>query len=423
MTGSAFSFVHCSDLHLDSPFVGVGTIAPAIAEALKDATFKAFDRVVDLAIERQTDFIIIAGDVYDGENRSLRAQLKFRDGLARACTAGIRCFVAHGNHDPLNGWEAALSIPTGAVRFGAQSVEKHTVERNGVPLAAVYGVSYAARDIKTNLAAQFHRDSDGLYSIGVLHCNVGGRPEHDNYAPCTLDDLCGAGMNYWALGHIHTQMVLRETAPRVVYPGNTQGRSVKETGTRGCEIVSVGASGNAQVEQVETDAIRWSNREISIEHLTTVDDLIDQIAATKEAERAAAGGRAVVMGLTLAGRGELHTQLIHAGVVDDLAQRLRDGEDERADFVWVHSMEAETGTPVNIAERREVPDFVGEYLKTADGMRRAADAAKKLREILSAAPNFNEVRTSVARMTNDEILHSLQEAETYGLDLLLREPE
>ena len=99
-----FRFVHAADLHLDSPFKGLEQLGSGfehIAAALREATFKAFDSVIDLCIKQKADFLLVAGDVYDGTDRSLKAQIYFRDGLDRLSKAGVRSYVIHGNHDPL----------------------------------------------------------------------------------------------------------------------------------------------------------------------------------------------------------------------------------------------------------------------------------------------------------------------------------
>jgi DNA repair exonuclease SbcCD nuclease subunit len=136
-----FSFVHASDLHLDSPFAGVTATAPEVAERLRTATFDAFDNIVRLCIERRVDFLLVAGDVYDGADRSLRAQLRFRDGLLRLAEQGIRAFVAHGNHDALEGWSSAIEWPEGVRVFG-EELASVPVERDGAPIALVSGISY-----------------------------------------------------------------------------------------------------------------------------------------------------------------------------------------------------------------------------------------------------------------------------------------
>ena len=112
-------FVHAADLHLDSPFTGLKAAAPDnVANALYAATFTAYENIIDLCIDEGVDALLVAGDVYDGKDRSLRAQLKFVEGLRRLDEAGIRSFVCHGNHDPLDGWEAKLNYPPGCKRFG-----------------------------------------------------------------------------------------------------------------------------------------------------------------------------------------------------------------------------------------------------------------------------------------------------------------
>ena len=165
--------------------------------------------------------------------------MKFVDGLARLDKAGIRSFVCHGNHDPLDGWEARLDLPGGCVRFGAE-VESAPVFPAEPERAAVFGISYPHREVGENLSLRFRGiASAGAFNIGLLHANVGGNPNHGSYAPCTVADLEDAGMDYWALGHVHTRQTLREQGPTIAYSGNPQGRHPNETGARGVYLVEV----------------------------------------------------------------------------------------------------------------------------------------------------------------------------------------
>ena len=114
----SFRFIHAADLHLDSPFTGIRAAAPEnVASALYSATFDSYRNIIDLCISEGVDALLVAGDIYDGADRSLRAQRAFIDGLRNLDAAGIRSFVCHGNHDPLDGWEARLSYPDGCHRF------------------------------------------------------------------------------------------------------------------------------------------------------------------------------------------------------------------------------------------------------------------------------------------------------------------
>lgn len=416
-----FTFVHCSDLHLDSPFEGVHALEPSIAAVLRDATFTAFNNVVDLAIHEQADFLIIAGDVYDGADRSLRAQLRFRDGLCRAVENGIQCFVAHGNHDPLSGWEAGLIMPEGVYRFGGERVERVVAKRGGEDLAHICGISYPVREVRENLVPRFQREPDAPFAIGVLHCNVGGDPNHDNYAPCTVDELMVCGMDYWALGHIHARKVLREREPCIVYSGNTQGRTVKELGARGCYLVRVDATGHIALDFVATDVVRWFTEEVEITDLNTMDDLLDALYRVREGVRARVEGRAAVLRLRLVGRGDLHGKLKRVEPDRDLALPLREGEIERSDFVWAESVQVMTRPTIDIAQRRGVEDFVGDFLRAAERLRTQPNVGEAIRELLTNRPEHRIIAEQLEHLLETDLLFILNGAEAWGLDQLLGE--
>ena len=231
---SDFRFIHCSDLHLDAPFSGLATSRPSLRKTLREATFQSFNNIVNLALKEKVDALIIAGDVYDSADKSLRAQLNFRNGLKRLADAGIPSFVAHGNHDPLNAWAASLEWPKTVTLFPGKRIEAVPVKRDGQTLATIFGTSYSQRNVSENLALKFSRNNYQGFAVGVLHTNVGENPNHANYAPCKMDDLIRSGMDYWALGHIHSRQILRDTAPGIVYCGNSQARSFKEEGPKGC---------------------------------------------------------------------------------------------------------------------------------------------------------------------------------------------
>jgi DNA repair exonuclease SbcCD nuclease subunit len=392
-----------------------------IAQVLRDATFRAWERVIDLAIEERADLLLVAGDVYDGADRSLRAQLRFREALRRAAGAGITCLVAHGNHDPLSGWEAQLALPERVHRFGGAAVEQFTVRRDGEVLARVYGISFPVREVKDNLVLGFPRPEAGPFAIGVLHCNVGGNPQYDNYAPCTVQDLLGCRLDYWALGHIHTPQVLRESDPCIAYPGNTQGRSVRELGPRGCYLVRVDPAGRLSREFVAIDVVRWFSRDLDIGGLQTWDEFWSALEQTREEVRASAQGRAAILRLHLSGRGELHSALRRIDPERDLAAALREGEAAREDFVWVEGVHNRTRTPLDLTQRRQVQDFVGDFLTAAENLHTAKDLAAELRQVLNRRPEHKVIARLLEQLTETDLEAVLGDAETLGVDLLLPE--
>jgi len=412
-----FKFIHCADLHLDSPFECIQSIDPEIASKLRDATFGAFENVVDLAIKEDVDFLIVAGDVYDGADRSLRAQWRFYDALRRAADSGIQCFVTHGNHDPLDGWEAKLEVPGGVYRFGGEEVRHRIAKKGGEELAYIYGISYPSREINENLASRFSREDGAPFAVGVLHCNVGVAPGHDNYAPCMVDDLVACGMDYWALGHIHARKVLRESAPCIVYSGNTQGRSVRELGARGCYLVNVNEAGHIETKFMPTDVIRWFVEDVDIADLETLDTLINTLIYRCTEARDRAGGRDVMLRIRLTGRGPVHEKLRHQE--SEIMGMLKDGFAKQTPSVWIESIQNHTRLAVDILQRRQVEDFVGEFLRVSEELRTDTDAASTIRQLLTDSSDASIIVDQLEMLTDEDLLSILDDAETMGLDWLL----
>jgi len=416
-----FTFVHCADLHLDAPFEGLAAVAPQVRECLREATFRAFERIVDLARETQAAFLVIAGDVYDSGHHSLYAQIRFQEAVKRAAESGVEVFVAHGNHDPLSAWEAKLSLPPQVHRFSGAEVECLPVRRQGAELARVYGISFPVREVRENLAARFPRKEGGSFAVGVLHANVGGNPAHDNYAPCSLANLTATGLDYFALGHIHAPQVLREEGPCVVYAGTPQGRHIREAGPRGCYVVQVGADGRPRPRFVPTDVVRWHQETRSIEGLAHLDELLEDLQAVRERLREEAEGRGVIWRLHLAGRGELHERLLRLDPERDLAEALRQGEGSRPDFVWLEGVFIATRPAVDLEERRRAPDFLGEVLRAARRLREADPA--EILTLLRTRGGFHLLEDSLSRWSGADWEAAVGAAEAQAVDLLLRGEE
>ena len=417
----AFTFIHAADVHLDSPFRGVSGESPEVAGVLRSATFEAYAALVDLCIERKAGFLLVAGDVYDGADRSLPAQLRFRDGLERLDARGIRSFVVHGNHDPLDGWASNLSLPASALFFGGKRVETALVEVEGTPVAAVSGISYPSRRETRHLAGMFHPEHPELFQIALLHCNCGGNQEHEPYAPCVLGDLIGAGFDYWALGHVHAAAILNRH-PHVVYPGNVQGRSIREPGPRGCYVISVDDDRNVVEEFCPLDRIRWFVQEISIEGLDSVDELEKALRACLEGARQDADGHPALCRITLVGRGPLFRDLNQADALPGLLERLREEGTSEEPFVWVEKLKARCGPPIDLEQRRGEGGLLGKLLAIAGELRARGDLESALAEALGPLHGHTEAAKALDALAPERYGELLRDAETLCADLLEAAP-
>jgi len=360
-------FVHASDLHLDATFGGVDATDDKVAKALERSTLEALDRIVQLCVDREVDFLVLAGDLYNSSDHSLRAELAFQRAMRRLADAGIGAYVVRGNHDPADGWSAGLELPDSVVVFAADRVERREVLHDGEVVCAVYGRSFPTRQVTENLALDFSRDDGDPYAVAVLHANVGQREGWDNYAPCSVDDLRAAGMDYWALGHIHMAGRVSDNPP-AVYPGSTQGLNPTEEGPRGCYVVHLEKDGTTE-EFVETSSVRWRSLEIDTSKLDGIDELRSALEDGCAEVRDTNGGRPTVVRLGLTGRTSIHAQLSRPGVMSDLAADLRQEQLDLDPWIWIDRLRDRTRPALDLDE------IVGEEGLRGDLARLARDLA------------------------------------------------
>jgi len=356
----SFSFIHAADLHLDSPFASMGYENPDLAAVMRSATFEAFDNVIQLCLNKNVDFLLISGDVYDGEDRSLRAQLKFQEGLKTLDKRGIRSFVVHGNHDPLNGWSSNLEWP-GSVHQFRDFLETVNVERDNESLACIQGISYPQKNEIRNLARRFKKTSQAFH-IGLLHANAGSIKGYKEYAPCTTEDLTKSGIDYWALGHVHRKTILSSHIPAIVYPGNTQGRGINENGEKGCFYVKVNENREIDIKFYPVDVVRWVSDEVSINGMKAEQELVNCLESRCAEISQSQCGRPSIIRMLISGNGPLAQRLKGPSVIADLLEVTQEAGMALSPFVWVEKMRASVSPEFNIAEAIDKQDFLGQLL-------------------------------------------------------------
>lgn len=356
-------FVHAADLHLEAPFAGVEASEDGVRAALVASTFEAFERIVSLCIDEHVDFLLIAGDVYDNA-KNFTAQMQFQKQAQRLLEADIPVFVVEGNHDPESSRPRDIGLPSNVRYFSTREVERIEVERDGEIVCTLYGRGYAKAAEAKNLAAGFKRQPEDVVAIGVLHTNVGGREDYEPYAPASMDDLRAAGMDYWALGHIHKPEVLSES-PAIVYAGCPQGRSPKEDGPRGCYLVEL-SPGVAAIEFRPTASIVWERTEVPADGLATLDDVRGALGAACEAIRSASDGLPVIVRFELTGRSEAHGALIRGTNLSELQRDARDAALAGSPWIWIDRITDRTRAAFDVAELRRAQDFSGDLVRLVD---------------------------------------------------------
>jgi len=250
------SFIHAADLHLDSPFQGLARTPAHIFKDIQASTFVALDHLVQAAIEKQVDFVLLAGDLFDNEKQSLKAQIRLRRAFEELEHHQIHVYLSYGNHDYLNGNRHPVTYPDNVYIFKDEQVNHFTYEKNNQKIAQIYGFSYENKAVHTNKAREYDIQDEHIpYHIAMLHGSLHSNTDHDVYAPFYLSDLVEKDFDYWALGHIHQREILKEN-PHIVYPGNIQGRNRKEQGEKGCYHVTL-SQASTTVSFVPLQAVQF----------------------------------------------------------------------------------------------------------------------------------------------------------------------
>jgi DNA repair protein SbcD/Mre11 len=406
--GVPFTFVHAADLHLDSPFKGLTKVPDAVRERLRESTFAALQRLSDIVKREKVDFVVLAGDLFDAADRSLRAQLRLQRSLSEITALGVQVFIVHCNHDPESGRQAKLDWPQGVFVFGSGDVDSCPAYSRGGELAAfVYGISYPTPAVTDNLALRFKKREGAPFHLALLHANVDGNPSFDNYAPCRLDELVSAGYQYWALGHVHDRRILHEY-PHVVYPGNLQGRSVRETGGKGAYVVSVSDTGSIAMQFRDVADVLWQEIVVSIEGIEREQELKNRLlTAVEEVQHIAQGqGRPSLVRIQLEGRGVLHNRLLQSEVAEEWLEELREWAGQPAEteaWIWPESIVVRTGGLLKLEAAAEEDGFMGELLRRGMAAAQSPEASKALlNEAMDALRRQPQIREWLDKRSHEE---------------------
>jgi DNA repair exonuclease SbcCD nuclease subunit len=334
-----FTFLHAADLHLGSPLTGLSTRDERIAKRFALASRDAFTALVKEAIEQEVAFVLIAGDIYDGDWKDTSIGLFFNREVARLDRAGIPVLLIKGNHDAESEITKAISLPGNVWEFSARKAETKLLEDWKV---AVHGRSFADRAITENMAIAYPPPVPGWLNIGMLHTSCEGSSAHAVYAPCSLQDLIARGYDYWALGHVHEHAVLNRE-PWIVYPGNLQGRSVRECGPKGAVLVDVEDGRILDLRPLVLDRARWHAPEIPIGDARHESDVLDRIHSSLRDALIGGDDRLHAIRVTLTGETPLHSAMKSGQArIRDEVQALLHRLHEDA---WLESLRVATTEP------------------------------------------------------------------------------
>jgi len=393
-------FIHTADIHLDSPLTGLSAYEGAPTQLLRTATRDAFENLVSEAISERIDFLVIAGDLYDGSWKDFNTGIFFASQMGRLKLAGIPVYLLLGNHDADNEMTKKLVLPDNVHKFSSAKTETFRIPELRV---ALHGRSFKEAATTDNLALTYPAPVQGWLNIGVLHTALEGNAAHANYAPCSMAELEARGYQYWALGHVHEQRIWKG-ASTIAFPGNLQGRHIRETGPRGALMVTTAGTDVEAVEPIYVDVLRWQALRVDVAESSTLDDVVRAVGrALAQLVENADSDHPLAVRVTLTGACAAHGQLF--GLESQLrAEILAQAAALGPERVWIEKVRVQT-TPHDAAEvvaaRADAVADLQELLLKADGdaafLQSLQDDLMQMigrlpHEVIVAVPQLEEIR-------------------------------
>lgn len=401
-------FLHTADLHLDSPMVGLRHLPKAIFHRLQESTFTALKNITDAAIKHEVDFVIIAGDLFDGEDRSIRAQAVLRNEMGKLADNGIKVYAIHGNHDHLGAKSVTIDFPDN-VYFFLDQVEKVDFRKKDGTLVHLYGFSYPERHVVERWIEKYRKIDGADFHVGLLHGHFEGVSDHGKYAPFRLSDLIDKDYDYWALGHIHKRAFLSEQ-PYAVYPGNPQGRNRKELGEKGVYIVKL-TDAETDVSFFDTADVIWDETVIDARDLLSFNAVYENCLAIIDGKRRE--GKGVLLDIRIDSLNFGQLDVIEKITSGELLELLQEAEKEEDSFVWVHRLKFTENIAVDRSELIKQSDFYEELFNTIEQY-------DDLRDSLSPLFQHSQARRHLGMLPESEKEKLVEDAERILLQLLLK---
>lgn len=407
----AIRFIHTADVHLDSPLSSLAVRDPEIAETVGTATRQAFVNIVDLCLEESVDALLIAGDLYDGQLRSMKTAAFLVDELRRLTAENIRVFIIKGNHDAESKITKHLHWPEGVHVFSGrgESVELEALK------AVVHGLSFSKPHVSESLLPKYKPASPDAINIGLLHTSLGGDAAHDVYAPCSIQNLVDQGYDYWALGHIHKRSVTKKDSCTIVMPGNPQGRSVRETGLKSVTLVGISDDRVVTVEERNVAVAQFERLAVDLSNISDWGDMAKSLESVLMEHNSARPADNTIARLELHGTTSLARTLRRD--MDVLVEEARSAA-KRAGNVFIETIVLKVTAPDRETEAA-IPDPISELrtLMLDENFNRIIvenDVAELLHQLQKNLPpelrdHFGKDDADIARLVDDYCLEGAED--------------
>ena len=297
-------FIHTADWHMG---IGLERVGKAGKQA-RQARFEAAARLMETARQQDADFVLIAGDLFDHNAVDGATIQKVADILG---TAGLPIYVIPGNHDPL--------APGSVWEHPAWRNSIVTIARESSPMEIPGGILFpcptTSKYSPSDPTAWIQAGETEKICVGMAHGSLEGVANKTDF-PIPPDAAARSGLDYLALGHWHSTVVLNDG--HTAYSGTHEATKFGEPDSGNALIVNIEARGaRPEITRLDTGVLKWERMEHDVIQTGDLRAITDMIETWEGAAR-------TLMWMTLKG-------LLHPGMGQELHRVM---ELVEARFLW-----------------------------------------------------------------------------------------
>lgn len=266
----SIKILHCADLHLDAPMSGFPN---HIAEIRQEELRETFGKIVNTAEKEKVDVCIISGDFFDRETvkkTTIDYIIKKLKEIEH-----IIVVIAPGNHDCLskNTYYSKQIWPRNVHIFGSSISRVDFPQKN----LSIYGIGFNKVYHEEGLLKGFSVEDKSRLNIMAIHGEINTSGTNSPYNPISLSEIENSGLDYIALGHVHTFSGINKVASTYwCYPGTPEGKGFDEKGKKGVVIGEV-SKAFCQLEFIPLCKREYREIEVDISGIDTYEEITNKV--------------------------------------------------------------------------------------------------------------------------------------------------
>ena len=231
--GSGLKFLHCSDIHLDTPYEG---LSPEKSDERRRGLRATFMKMMEYVRNSGINYVLMSGDVFDTRYATnSTAELLIREFRNCPDTSFI---IAPGKHDAYedNPIYASGRLPSNCYVFNSDKLSRFDFDGDKI---IFYGWGFVNGSIKESPLYDRRVDDVSKINVVVGYADLDGALDSDS-CPIPLSDLKKFGADYYALGSRHEGGEFVNLDDSLYgYSGALECTGFDEPGMGGAKLISI----------------------------------------------------------------------------------------------------------------------------------------------------------------------------------------